>query len=498
MSSRIEVELTSNRPDGIWTWRAAGAKEPKGTLNADLLYEGAKVGDIVRADVAFDLDGISVEAVLAPKAKVRSENTLQLIAKEQKELVTSNLAKRRPGDKRGQSDRRSFDDRPDRKGPRGDSRTDQRPRTDRPGPRPDSRRTEAGESRGPRPAHAATARPDRSGGGGTDNRPNRGPRPDGGPTRGRTDGERTNRAPRMQIGNTHRIQLINSLPEEHRAVADQLSRGGMSAVRSALAASKEATKGENLPESSDIALLKLAEQLDPQVRLAFWLDRADAILKDVTKAGLRDIRAAVTAADSFVKDDKVRELTEQLRAVWKERSERTLAEWLKSISDSLDENRIIRALRLASRPPEPTAKFPAELAAKLVELTNASMATDTPPERWLSLMEAVAESPVRRQIVPVGLPEGASAEQTDAIKQESGRIPALAKLLGIAIPPPPKPRAARPPMPKRSADAQQRQVRKAPAEAAVTEAPAEAAVAEVVTEAPAEVAVAEDPTEPTN
>ena len=36
MSRRIEVELTSERPDGSWTWRAAGAREPKGELDGGL------------------------------------------------------------------------------------------------------------------------------------------------------------------------------------------------------------------------------------------------------------------------------------------------------------------------------------------------------------------------------------------------------------------------------------------------------------------------------
>ena len=32
MSVRIEIELTSSAPDGSWTWRAAGAREPRGVL----------------------------------------------------------------------------------------------------------------------------------------------------------------------------------------------------------------------------------------------------------------------------------------------------------------------------------------------------------------------------------------------------------------------------------------------------------------------------------
>ena len=76
MGRRIEVELTSARDDGSWTWRAAGAKQPKGDLLASLLYEGAKVGDVVKVEAEFHLDGIEVTEVFAPKPKkARSSGT---------------------------------------------------------------------------------------------------------------------------------------------------------------------------------------------------------------------------------------------------------------------------------------------------------------------------------------------------------------------------------------------------------------------------------------
>ena len=34
---RIDIELTSSRPDGTWTWRAAGARQPKGVVSASVL-----------------------------------------------------------------------------------------------------------------------------------------------------------------------------------------------------------------------------------------------------------------------------------------------------------------------------------------------------------------------------------------------------------------------------------------------------------------------------
>ncbi|MCU1451014.1 MAG: hypothetical protein JWP02_3184, partial [Acidimicrobiales bacterium] len=68
MAVRLEIELTSSRDDGTWTWRAAGAKQPKGVLDGSLLTAGAKVGDILRADAEQNIDGINVTAVLPPKS----------------------------------------------------------------------------------------------------------------------------------------------------------------------------------------------------------------------------------------------------------------------------------------------------------------------------------------------------------------------------------------------------------------------------------------------
>ncbi len=69
MPRRIDVELTSTRPDGTWTWRAAGARQPKGDLDGALLYPDAKVGDVVRADAEFDVDGITITARRAARRR---------------------------------------------------------------------------------------------------------------------------------------------------------------------------------------------------------------------------------------------------------------------------------------------------------------------------------------------------------------------------------------------------------------------------------------------
>src|SRR5580704_8708961 len=115
MARRIDIELTSARPDGTWTWRAAGALKPRGVLDGSLLYEGAKAGDVVRADADFELEGIVVVAVLAPKEKKRNEpERLEVVGppREPTPGVTASLTSR-PDQRR---------DRPE-SGPRGPRRT---------------------------------------------------------------------------------------------------------------------------------------------------------------------------------------------------------------------------------------------------------------------------------------------------------------------------------------------------------------------------------------
>src|SRR5512143_4205830 len=93
MPRRIDVELTSTRPDGTWTWRAAGARQPEGDLDGALLYPGAKIGDGVRADADFDIDGITITAVAPPAGERSKPELLEIIGPPRRddELVTTTL-----------------------------------------------------------------------------------------------------------------------------------------------------------------------------------------------------------------------------------------------------------------------------------------------------------------------------------------------------------------------------------------------------------------------
>ena len=92
MARRIDIELTSVRGDDTWTWRAAGARQPKGVLDAAILYEGAQVGDVVRAEAEFEIDGILVTSVVPPKAARAAPERLEVIGPPRETAaVTSSL-----------------------------------------------------------------------------------------------------------------------------------------------------------------------------------------------------------------------------------------------------------------------------------------------------------------------------------------------------------------------------------------------------------------------
>lgn len=82
MSRRIEIELTSKRSDGQWTWRAAGAREPKGIIEDTLVPSDAKVSDVLRAEVETDLDGTRVLSIIAAKQRTERTNVLSLLPSE--------------------------------------------------------------------------------------------------------------------------------------------------------------------------------------------------------------------------------------------------------------------------------------------------------------------------------------------------------------------------------------------------------------------------------
>lgn len=413
MSRRIDIELTSDRGDGTWSWRAAGAKQPKGVLKGDLLPAGAAVGQELRADIEFSLDGNEVVAVLPPKAKNRAAvETLEIIARPVKddELVTSKLAGRGGRDRGDRGDR---GDRRDR-GPRRDG--DRKPRGD--GRGGDGRGRDG--DRKPRGDGDRRPRPDGE----------RGPRPDR-PRRDRPAPPPKPKAKRLRAGRVHRKAALEALPAAEQVIAEQVLNGGIPAVRQAIEKMNEQAKATGGKEVAAQPLIAIAERLLPDLRAAEWRDKAEAALADLAELDLRDLRSVVVAADTGAKDEESRELASQLREGLTNRLDSEQTAWLTELKETLDEGRIVRALRLSSRPPKAGAPLPGDVAAKLAEAASAALTADTLPDRWATVLDALSFSPVRLTVAPASKPDAPSEELVGVITRMADRVPKVAEAFGI-------------------------------------------------------------------
>ena len=397
MSRRIEIELTSHRTDGTWTWRAAGAREPKGIVAADLVPSAASVSDVLRADVETDLDGTRVLLILPPKPKNERTGLLQILPSDKPfEPVTQKLAKK--GGRGG-----------DRRGPRKEGR---RPEGGR-----DRRDGAGGEERRDRPRRPFFETPPEL--------PQR-PKPK-----------------RVRAGRAHIDAVLSELPEAHRAIAEKVISGGVPAVRAAVQEQNKVAVAEGREKIPADGLVAIAEQLLPRLRVAEWRDRAQAAEKILDEIDLRDLRSIVVSADTLVApDESTRDLTTRMKQALVVRQEAETKNWLDDIAAATKVGRTVRALRLSSQPPKAGVPFPPALASQLAQSTVDSLTPDAPAERWIALLEAAAFSPVRSQVLPAVAPTVVSEDLTKTVTRLGPLMPQIAALFGITVDP--KARAPRP------------------------------------------------------
>ncbi len=412
MPIRIEIELTSSSPDGSWTWRAAGAREPRGVLDGSILPGGAGVGDQFRVETEKDVDGIRVLAVVPPKEKAARSDMLELLPTD--EAFEPVVQHRAPGDAttatgaRGVIVRRTNavigaatvrgEQRAGRPG--GGER-----RSDRPDERRGERRGEQGERR---------------------HRPHFTPPPEV-PQRPKPK--------RLRPGKQHVTDLLASLPEEQRPVAE-LAQQGLSAVRQRLREENVRLAADGKPTMPEAAVMRMAEDLIPKLRVADWLDRAEAAQRQLAHLDLRDLRSVVAASDDPVvaRDESTLELAATLKKALVTKQEEELALWLADVEAALDVGRVVRALRLSSVPPKAGVPFPGALAGRLAEATTASLQPTDGPDRWAAVLEAAAFSPVRAQVTPAAAPEQRSDELVATVRRLGPLLPQVAALFGIEVP----------------------------------------------------------------
>ena len=401
---RIEIELTSSKEDGSWTWRALGAREPRGSLDGALLAEPAAVGDVLRVETDQFLDGMTVTAILPPRDKRSSPVLLELLdnAGEEPDVTT-----RLVGGKRRRDHEASGGERKPRKG--GRSR-DARGR---------SERKPQGEGRDER------------------NRKGRGGR------QGHDDAPTAPKAPRLRPSRTHRNAAVKALPDEQRLVGRILLHGGIPGLRAEIARQNEAAGSAGEPEIPAEILLTLGERLQPGLHAAEWRDRAEAAEAGLAEVDLRDLRSVVVAAESGARGDEARSLAERLRSGLAERVEREHEAWLAEVVRVLGEGRVVRALRLSSRPPKAGAPMPRDLLDRLAEAAAAGMTADTGQDRWGTMLDAVASSPVHERVVPAGLPAEPNKDLLVLVRRFSLRVPAIAAAFGVEPAPAPTNRRRR-------------------------------------------------------
>lgn len=375
MSRRIDIELTSNRNDGTWTWRAAGAKSPKGVVREELLGGSLVVGQVFKVEAEVDIDGIEVLSVVNAREKAQKSNTLEILGSGREfEPVTQKLARRDKGPRKDKGPRR---------GPKSD------------GPRPD------------RPQRRSFVNP-----------PELPKRP---------------AAKRLKPKRVHRAAIIDALPAEHQAVAERALVGGLKAVRDAVKAQNDELKKEGKPLIPADGVVALAQDLLPKLRVAEWLDKAEAAKADLEHLDLRDLRSVVVGSDDpmVVRDETTRSLASELKAALKSKTESEQTQWLADIAAAIDVQRVVRALKVSSEPPKAGQPFPAELAQKLSAAASAALAPEDPQDRWVTVLEAVAFSPVRSTVKPAAVPANPSEALLATVKRLAPLVPHIAAMFGV-------------------------------------------------------------------
>jgi hypothetical protein len=391
MPRRIDIELTSALSDGSWTWRKAGALQPKGTVEASILPDGAKVGDELKVEAEQMLDGIEILSVVKGREKAARTDLLEFIPDDKPfEAVIETRAKRGRGDR--DSDGKGRDSRKRRSDGAStrDRDSDKRERTER----PKRQRSEAPPEVPQRP-----------------------------------------KPKRLRPGKARTQEVLAAVPEEQRPIAE-LALQGMSAVRNRVKEENVKLKADGKPEMPEAAITKMAEEMLPKLRVADWLDRAEAAQRQMQHLDLRDLRSVVAASDDpmVARDESTRAIADELKASLVTKQTEEMSHWLEDVDAALAVGRVIRALRLSSQPPKAGVMFPPQLAKRLGEAATASLLPEDSGDRWSAVLEAAAFSPVRALVTPTVPPTTITDDLKKTVLRLGPLLPQIASLVGVDIP----------------------------------------------------------------
>ena len=366
MPNRLDIEITSQSDESSYTWRSAGAREPKGTVPAKILPNDVSIGDVLRVEADFMIDGIEITSVLPTKSKKDSTEILEILGsgKDASGVTTSLIPK---GKKRGRNNKRQQND---------NSKPKQK-----------------------RKAQNKKGSPDRK-----NRKPYRSPR-----------------GKRLKASKKYRNEYVASLPETHKPLARQL-------IGSTIPNLRKTIDKMALPQGFPEAILDYAEELNQQLKMAEWLDKAEAVEENVESVDLQDFRSVVASSGRWAKSPEAIAVKERLENKLNERIDLDHKEWLRSIQDALDDEKTVRALNLSSRSPKAGAQLPEIVTNQLIEQASRALNEQSSAYRWAIVLEAVAFSPVREKINPNGLPSTITDELKETIAKHGERVPQIANL----------------------------------------------------------------------
>ena len=395
MSRRIEIELTSNKGDGTWTWRAAGAREPRGLISADMIPKGAGISSVFTAEVQSDMDGIAVLAVIETEDTRTAPETIEVLGTGKR---SSGVNFKGGGRRRGKGRGDGFGS----GGFGGDG---------------------FGQGGQPRQKQQGGRRKGRSGSAGQD------------------------RSARLRPARVHRKKWLASVPPEHAALAEQIasgrgianekggasekgnfSEGGSVEERDGASEQSNASENANASKKGSLSDKDVAAKLLSEYRMAEWRDRADLVLSNFEKIDLAEIRMLVADADVCARTPETRSQAEEARQKLAERIERQHGEWLADLATNLSEGRVLRALRMSGQPPKAGVPLPLDLVKWLTTATAGILTPEAQPDRWEITLQALAVSPVRRLVRPSQPPAVVSPDLTEAVQELSPRFPQIAAL----------------------------------------------------------------------
>lgn len=448
MSRKIDIEITSISGETA-TWRAAGAREPKGVVNVSLLGAATNVGTIYRAEIEQFMEGVDVLSVAPPRSASPldpRQERLALLTPEPKgpdvQVTYAPKGRGRRDDGAGRRDGgapRRDGTRPSRPERRDRTSTASRheSRTPAAGAGDDQRTTAGGASSRP----AARAPRERRPSARTE-RPAGRSRPAGGPT------DRRSRPEGPPVTTVHRNAFLATLTSEHLPIAEELLRGGMPAVRKALDDQNRTATAQGRDTVNAEAITRVAEEMLGRANLANWKDRAAGALSAGKELRLRDLRAVVTSAKTVILDDEGKAQFKELQQALTVRVTALRDEWNAKLQRALEGRHVLEALELTVRTPEPSARVSSEAATKIAALASESLSAELEGATWRAIVTAAISSPICRLIKPTGIPD--DDESRALAVRSAGSIPEIAKLLGMRVPPPPTPtRASRRSVPPR-------------------------------------------------